>query len=1252
MSNLPASDKKKKSFHFNLKSFSLRAQYTKKYFFYFMFIVIFLIPLFLPNHVLKAAATGQYIQSPSTSFSFTAGGDIGGNSSSSTALDLIAQSGSQFHLAIGDLSYSEITLESKWCSYVQSRVGSTFPFELLSGNHEDGGEPAGQDGSIDNFVQCLPDRLGAVGTYGKEYYFDYPASSPIARFIMISPGLTFTNGGVYSYAAGTAHYNWVSNTIDSARAAGIKWVIVGMHKVCITMGTMLCEVGNDIMNLLVSKKVDLILQAHDHDYQRSKQLGLNGTTCTAISSAAYNSNCVVNDGSTGNYTQGAGPVVVIVGTVGEPLFSLNTAAADAGYFAKWMGNNINPTNGLAKFTLSSDQLSVSANFTGSTAPNNFTDSFTVTNSTATPTPTPTPQPGGGISLRAAAIGNNGLGGSTLTIGQPAGTTSGDVMIAHVIVRTAANVITPPPGWNLVLRQDSGSAISTASYVKVAGSLEPATFTWSFGTGGEASGGIASYMGVNTTAPVDAKNAQYNLNTSNVDNSGVTTTTANDMLVYAVGIIVATTVNVPSGFTEQWHTSSRSQTTSEMSQEIFASTGATGTIHGTHNGGANSNITMLIALEPAGATSTPTPTPTSTSTPTPTPTSTPTPQPGGGIALRTTAAGNNGAGSSTLTIGLPAGTQSGDVMVAHLIVQTAGNSIAAPPGWNLVLRQDSASAIATATYVKVAGSSEPASYTWNFGKAGEAIGGIASYIGVNTTTPVDAAHAQYNNSTSNVDNSGLTTTVANDMLVYAVGIAVATTVNVPSGFTQVYNNNSNSALTSEMSQEIFASTGATGTIHGTHNGGSNSNITMLIALEPAGATPPPPPSGISLRAAAIGNNGAGGSTLTIGLPAGTQSDDVMVAFVVVRQANNTITPPAPAGWIRVQQQNTSSSLATAMYEKVAGSSEPTNYMWSFSISGEASGWIASYIGVNTTTPVDAKYAQYNVSTSNVDNSGLTTTVANDMLVYAVGIVAATSVNDPAGFTEKAYTASNSLTTAEMSQNIFASVGTTGTIHGTLNVSNSNITQLIALPTPPSGISLRATAIGNNGAGGSTLTIGLPPGTTSGDVMVAFVVVQTAGNAITPPVGWNPVLRQDSSASIATATYVKVAGSSEPATYTWSFGTAGETSGGIASYMGVNTTTPVDASNAQYNSSTSNVDNTGVTTTTANDMLVYVVGIAGATTVNVPSGFIEQWSTSSSSLTTSEMSQEIFASTGATGTIHGTLNGGANDNITQLIALKPA
>ena len=175
--------------------FTSRAIYLK---YCVCLVAVMMLLFFVPNQVgplLQAIIRGHSTQAQSTppSFTFTAGGDFGGNSRSSATLDLIAHSGSAFHLAIGDFSYSEITPESAWCSYVQSHVGSTFPVELVSGNHEDGGEF--QDGLIDNFVKCLPDRLGAVGTYGKQYYFDYPASSPLARFIMISPDLTFTNGG-------------------------------------------------------------------------------------------------------------------------------------------------------------------------------------------------------------------------------------------------------------------------------------------------------------------------------------------------------------------------------------------------------------------------------------------------------------------------------------------------------------------------------------------------------------------------------------------------------------------------------------------------------------------------------------------------------------------------------------------------------------------------------------------------------------------------------------------------------------------------------------------------------------------------------------------------------------------------------------------------------------------------------------------------------------------------------------------------
>src|SRR5260221_6839302 len=141
-----------------------------------------------------------------------------------------------------------------------------------------------------------------------------------------------------------------------------------------------------------------------------------------------------------------------------------------------------------------------------------------------------------------------------------------------------------------------------------------------------------------------------------------------------------------------------------------------------------------------------------------------------------------------------------------------------------------------------------------------------------------------------------------MLVYVVGITTATTVNVPAGFSQQWQTTSSSSTTSEMSQQTYPEIGDTGTIHGTHNGGSRSNITQLIALKPAEVaitatptptpptpTPTPQPGGesIALRAAVSGNNDTGCSTLSIRLPAGTQRGDVLVALAVVRTASNII-----------------------------------------------------------------------------------------------------------------------------------------------------------------------------------------------------------------------------------------------------------------------------------------------------------------------------------------------------------------------------
>src|SRR5437588_675600 len=56
-------------------------------------------------------------------------------------------------------------------------------------------------------------------------------------------------------------------------------------------------------------------------------------------------------------------------------------------------------------------------------------------------------------------------------------------------------------------------------------------------------------------------------------------------------------------------------------------------------------------------------------------------------FRASASANNVSGSTSLTVNVPSGTQNGDVMVAHVVVQTSGNSIAAPSGWHIIKRQD-------------------------------------------------------------------------------------------------------------------------------------------------------------------------------------------------------------------------------------------------------------------------------------------------------------------------------------------------------------------------------------------------------------------------------------------------------------------------------------------------------------------------------------------------------------------------------------
>ncbi len=327
------------------------------------------------------------------SFTFAAAGDHDSTTKFRASLDALNSSGASFYLAIGDLAYSSI--EQSWCQ--EWLTGSGNPsgksfknIILLSGNHDSGEDPSG---NINLYTQYC--GLGPLGPsaftssinqttpqngcvwpdasrkcYAKEFYFDWPLTNPMARFIMISPAIDYNvdNGEkwVYDKSMGNARYNFVKNAIDTARLQGISWIIAGLHKPYLeTDSSHIAEIGSDIFNLLIQEKVDLILQAHVHNYERTNQLALS-SYCQSITTS-YNPACVASSGS--KFYKDKGTIVALAGTFGRTHSLISVTEPGTPYFQA-----LNDTTwGFLKVTVS--ELRLDAQFVPTSG--TFTDKFTI-----------------------------------------------------------------------------------------------------------------------------------------------------------------------------------------------------------------------------------------------------------------------------------------------------------------------------------------------------------------------------------------------------------------------------------------------------------------------------------------------------------------------------------------------------------------------------------------------------------------------------------------------------------------------------------------------------------------------------------------------------------------------------------------------------------------------------------------------------------------------------------------------------------
>lgn len=354
-----------------------------------------------------------------TNFTFAVASDFDLATESSNATSMmttIGQANPDFLFMNGDYAQNNPPGATQFCSDINTNVNK--PVFLVGGNHDT--EDGGSGYRVSDYLSsgCSQPTIGTItnfqsGSYGEDYYVDYPAISPKVRIIAISPEL-----GLGDYSSTSPRYTWVSGAIDNAKTNG-EWVIVAFHKPYLNAGGRHGDTGTenapaeeqDVFNLAVSKKADLVINGHEHNYMRSKQLAINTTTCTTITRGSYNSACVGSSGP--NYTKDEGAVEIIslgAGSVNDGV-GYDSGSGDTGIFA----NHIDGTgNGYMSYNVTDTTLTGNLiSSSGSTL-----DTFTITGNTVPPADTTAPT----VSL-STPVTSSGAVSMTATADDAVGVTS-------------------------------------------------------------------------------------------------------------------------------------------------------------------------------------------------------------------------------------------------------------------------------------------------------------------------------------------------------------------------------------------------------------------------------------------------------------------------------------------------------------------------------------------------------------------------------------------------------------------------------------------------------------------------------------------------------------------------------------------------------------------------------------------------------------------------------------------------------------
>lgn len=195
--------------------------------------------------------------------------------------------------------------------------------------------------------------------------------------------------------------------------------------------------------------------------------------------------------------------------------------------------------------------------------------------------------------------SGGASATTLTVTMPAGISAGDLLLAHVSIGVNRTITAPSGGgWNLVY--DSLNVHRCATYWKIAGGSEPASYDWTLDVGTTWNASALRITGAHASAPVEA--TAEDVTASNLTSPSVITLGPDRLIVRLFSMGRDRTFTEPSGYTKRTDALAGSSCDNSTATITQAVAGASGTAAWSLSGAADRSIHHALAIAPPASAS--------------------------------------------------------------------------------------------------------------------------------------------------------------------------------------------------------------------------------------------------------------------------------------------------------------------------------------------------------------------------------------------------------------------------------------------------------------------------------------------------------------------------------------------------------------------------------------------------------------------------------------------------------------------------